>query len=589
MTGRLLLSNLTSFVLQTTVLVAAGAALARGFRIDSPKALLACWRAVLLVALILPLCQPWQAVPPEFVAIDTVVPPSVAPSGEAAAVAVSTSTLSISDAILALLAAGIFARAAWLAIGAFGLRRLRRDARPLDPLPESVRDAQRQTGTEAGMYVSERISGPITYGVLRPVVVFPPSVAAMPAHVQTAIACHELIHVRRRDWLQEIVEEGVRCALWFHPAIWWLIGRIQLAREEVVDQAAIRLTDSKERYVESLLAVAVAQSRVTFTPASSFLRRHLLKKRVARILQESTMTTRRLIASLTASAAALALATAFAVRSFPLEAQGRETPTGAPIQLIRGGDQLVHGELPEYPERAVERKVEGDVVVDMSLNDRGEVSDARVLSGPDELRKAALEAVLRWHYSPVLSSTDVQATLRFHLPPAGLQAARLEGKYRLAEDAERKFVLASDESEAQLTEHRLIEITRALEDPLIPAAQRAELREKEVAAKMMLEKIKAEDREIPFEVKPDEPVEVALRERRHMLDGPLGRLSNVRTERVSAEVAKDVLSQAGVAIGDTINKEAIERLRQAAASIDPHFRVEFEKTPNGIVLTLLTR
>ena len=39
-------------------------------------------------------------------------------------------------------------------------------------------------------------------------------------------------------------------------------------------------------------------------------------------------------------------------------------------------------------------------MVDLTLDDRGEVSDARVLSGPDELRKGALEAVLQWHYSP---------------------------------------------------------------------------------------------------------------------------------------------------------------------------------------------
>ena len=47
------------------------------------------------------------------------------------------------------------------------------------------------------------------------------------------------------------------------------------------------------------------------------------------------MTTRRLVASLTASAAALALAATFAVRSFPLEAQGRMQPgTGDPVQLV---------------------------------------------------------------------------------------------------------------------------------------------------------------------------------------------------------------------------------------------------------------
>ena len=53
----------------------------------------------------------------------------------------------------------------------------------------------------------------------------------------------------------------------------------------------------------------------------------------------------------------------------------------------------------------------------MTLDDRGEVSDARVLSGPEELRKATLEAVLQWHYSPAaIRSTVTQATLRFRVP-----------------------------------------------------------------------------------------------------------------------------------------------------------------------------
>ena len=120
------------------------------------------------------------------------------------------------------------------------------------------------------------------------------------------------------------------------------------------------------------------------------------------------MTTRRLIASLTASGAALALAATVAVRSFPLEAQGQrpaaaaaqQTRGGDPIQIVKGAEHLLHAALPEYPHRAIEQRVEGDVLLDLAIDDRGEVSDARVLSGPDELRKAALESVLQWHYSP---------------------------------------------------------------------------------------------------------------------------------------------------------------------------------------------
>jgi beta-lactamase regulating signal transducer with metallopeptidase domain len=58
----------------------------------------------------------------------------------------------------------------------------------------------------------------------------------MSPYVQEAIACHELVHVRRRDWLREIFEEAVVAVLWFHPAVWMLIGRIRLAREQVVDE-----------------------------------------------------------------------------------------------------------------------------------------------------------------------------------------------------------------------------------------------------------------------------------------------------------------------------------------------------------------
>jgi len=54
--------------------------------------------------------------------------------------------------------------------------------------------------------------------------------------------CHELVHVRRGDWIDEVFEEGVRTLFWFHPAVRWLIGRIQLDREQVVDRAVTELT-----------------------------------------------------------------------------------------------------------------------------------------------------------------------------------------------------------------------------------------------------------------------------------------------------------------------------------------------------------
>ena len=151
-----------------------------------------------------------------------------------------------------------------------------------------------------------------------------------------------------------------------------------------------------------------------------------------------------------------------------------------------------------------------------------------------------------------------------------------------------------------LAEHRLMEISRALEDPSITDGQRIELKLKQASTEHLLTKMRAADRfEIELDTKGREPEGVssehenlAFVEIESRLEEPTdvpARLARVRTERVSAEVSKEVLAHARVAVGDPINKESIERLREAARAIDEHLVVEVHKTSNGLVLTLLAR
>jgi TonB family protein len=572
MTAEIAAANLVSFATQVAVLVGVGAALVRIFRIDAPKAMLAYWRALLAACLLLPFCQPWNRV-------ESSSPPAVTASAASNTVTGATLVTEAPPAHkvrpageigLLVLGAGIAVRLLWLMTGAYGLWRLRRRASPLEPLPESIQLAQDRTGVQARFYVTEDVSGPLTFGVLRPAIVIPPSVRDMPGGVQEAIACHELLHVRRRDWLYELLEEMVVTVLWFHPAIWLLIGRIRLAREQVVDAAVVELTASRERYVESLVAVARARLFPSLTPASPFLRRHLLRQRVARILQESTMTTRRLIASLAATGAALILTATFVVRSFPLEAQSRGVQaSGEPVQLVAGADHLLHGERPEYPQRAIERNVEGDVIVDMTLNERGEVSDAHIVSGPEELRRVTLESVLQWHYSPAeLRSTETQATLRFNLAAGRL----VEDKRALEEEVVSVNI-------DKLTEHRRAEVEKALEDPALTDTQRLELKMTEAKLRAELEQRHLyRGDNVEFEVVPDNPEFTGS-----------ARLVTIRSERIPPEAAKELLQQAGVAVGDTITEDTAKRVQKIAASLDEHFRVEFHKEKGGVVMTMLAR
>jgi TonB family protein len=602
MTAEMWLRNLAAFSMQAGLLVLAGGVLARAFRVEEPRASLAYWRTLLLACLALPFCQTWK--PARAVAVEAVhVLPDADTLTRAASGLQAASVWawpSLDQIVLIVAVGGIAARAVWLALGAWALGRIRREASALDPLPETIRQAQARVGARAGMYVSARVSGPITFGLLRPVIVFPPAVAAMETSIQHAIACHELLHVRRRDWLFEVLEEGVRTVLWFHPAVWWLIGRIQLSREQVVDQAAIRLTESRERYVEALLAVAIAKSPGILTLAPAFLRRSLLKKRVAQILMERTMTTRRLILSLGASAGALTLAAMMAVRSFPLEAQEQpQARGGSPVQIVKGGDHLLHGDVPEYPHRAIEQRVEGDVLLDLAVDDQGEVSDARVLAGPDELRKAALGAVLDWHYAPsALRSASTQATLRFRLPPANAEAR--ERTYGEAEFRGRVY-LTGMKGEPQ-TSGLIIELEKALADPKVTGGLREDLMKRIAEAREDMAKIQAQ-REVPREVAPEDR-EIIRAERdgdrirmvRYGEQGKLEphsgpmRLAQVRTERVSDEAVAEVMSRAGLKVGDALTEEGFKRLQAAVSGVDEHlhFSVTNDRK-GGITVTIISR
>src|SRR5262249_17433347 len=162
------------------------------------------WRVLLLVGLLLPLCQPRHIVR--------------APTGVAARVITTAAAIDVpdsprsatpsrpwfsSDRVLVLLGAGVAARALCLPIAALPLApaACRRPPRGPGRVPEPMRLAFERIGADVGLYLSDRITGPVAFGFRRPVVLLPSSALSLAPHVQEAIAYHELVHVRRHDWL----------------------------------------------------------------------------------------------------------------------------------------------------------------------------------------------------------------------------------------------------------------------------------------------------------------------------------------------------------------------------------------------------
>jgi outer membrane biosynthesis protein TonB len=406
-----LLGNLLGWSAQIGVLTAAGALAA--WTLSHPRARLVFWQGLLAIGLLLPAVEPWAGIPAT--AADSVTV-STGPAVIRSSGATGFQFHWQSEYLLALMAAGVALRLAWIGLGFARLRRHRLAAR--------VTLAPRVPFGYGGVawYVSDTVPGPVTFGWLRPSILLPARVNLLSDDLREAIACHELIHVQRRDWLFVLGEELVRAALWFHPAIWFVLSRIQLAREQVVDREVVQLTSDRERYLDALVAVAAQRLQPDVAPAPLFLKRRQLAARVAAVLKETRMSKPRMVAAFATVSSAALVAVRLAVWFFPLHSAstvfGQTNFMDGPTVSVDAGGRLMH----RPP--VVNSGVAGTVSLEATLNAQGEVTDAHVISGPDELRRYALQNVLQWHYATdPAPASPVHITMQFDASSAAPAAA----------------------------------------------------------------------------------------------------------------------------------------------------------------------
>ena len=319
------LANLLAWSLQITAVVCAGGALPTVLRVNAPDLRHGYWRALLLVCLLLPVVQPWQAGPEVTGGVAAFKPAGLAPAGIAQPFAPSArppssrlynSARPMVDTVALLLAAGAVVRLAWLGLGLIRLRRLRRAGRP-PGMSLSNDELGPLAGAGADVRLVATLRQPITFGAWRPVVLLPAALQRQPEPVRRAVLVHELWHVRRRDWLWVVIEEAVRALFWFHPVVGWLVTRVQSSREEVVDELTVLTTNSRRTYIEALLLFA---DEPGVYPATSFARRRHLFRRVLLISKEAVMSSKRVVASCAAMGAVVVLAGWYGVEAFPMTA-----------------------------------------------------------------------------------------------------------------------------------------------------------------------------------------------------------------------------------------------------------------------------
>ena len=269
--------NLLAWMAQTVLFASVAALLPILFRVRHPKTQLYYCHAALVFCLILPAVQPWRFASKELTPVSVIG--------------------SHWQLLWLVLGAGVLVQLLWMSNGLLRIRRYRIAATPLYPVPDAMRAASAITHADALFCVSEDASGPVMMGWLAPVVLLPPAFLDLDEEAQCGIACHELLHVRRGDWMITLIEELAGALLWFNPGVWLLLSEARLAREQLVDAESVRLTASREPYIDALMAMARAHTWTDLVPAPSFLRRSHLTQRMQSLLSDAPASPARVIAS----------------------------------------------------------------------------------------------------------------------------------------------------------------------------------------------------------------------------------------------------------------------------------------------------
>jgi beta-lactamase regulating signal transducer with metallopeptidase domain len=281
------LGNLAIYSAQGLLVVTAATVGARVVAPSAPRPRLAFWRAVVVACLLLPL---W---PTRRIDVATTFSPAIATTEMVRQEPGATEPFSRAPLGLIpwLLLAGAAARGAWLTIGVLQLRRLRMRGAPA-VLDDDVEALKRVLAPHAELRWDEHIDQPLTFGLRRPIVLLPRRLTDLPPDAQRAVVCHELVHVARHDWAWTLIEEAVQTAFWFHPAMWWALGEVQLSREETVDERVVAVTGVRRPYMNALLMFA--EARPAPAPAIPAVRRRHLTSRIKRLSQETVMSPARL-------------------------------------------------------------------------------------------------------------------------------------------------------------------------------------------------------------------------------------------------------------------------------------------------------
>ncbi|MBN2180404.1 MAG: HEAT repeat domain-containing protein, partial [Sedimentisphaerales bacterium] len=152
---------------------------------------------------------------------------------------------------------GVFALSIWHLGGWTQLQRLRRKL--VKQVDTSLKTRLNQLSEKLGvnhaveLLESAIVQIPTVVGWIKPVILLPAgALTGLNTEQLEAILAHELAHIKRFDYLINMLQTVVEILGFYHPAVWWVSHKIREERENCCDDLAVTITGDRVRYAKAL-------------------------------------------------------------------------------------------------------------------------------------------------------------------------------------------------------------------------------------------------------------------------------------------------------------------------------------------------
>lgn len=185
--------------------------------------------------------------------------------------------------------AGVMILSVRLLGGIWYVRQLRKQAisSPFDEWQKMTDEFASRLGIsrEVKLAFSRKVSQPMTLGLFRPIILLPVELmTGLPMADLDMVLAHELAHIRRADYLINVLQNVLEIAFFFHPVVWWISRDMRRSREACCDDLAVGITGDAIRYAQTLTRLQrLFISQKTFLPMTYLASPATLRLRVERL------------------------------------------------------------------------------------------------------------------------------------------------------------------------------------------------------------------------------------------------------------------------------------------------------------------